>query len=60
MGLAGVEEQLQLLQQVVDCMQRATSACQLEPAWAQHAQQLQHSVAGLKEVVSTANTSAGR
>ena len=55
-----MEEQLHLLEQVVMCMQRAMTACQLAPDWAQHAQHLQHSVAALTEVVSTANTSAGR
>ena len=58
--LTGVEEQLQLLEQVVTCMQSAVTACQLAADWAQPAQQLQQAVAALKAVVATANTSAGR
>ena len=58
--LAGVGQQLDLLERVVACIQRSLSACQLAAGWTQHAQQLQHSMATLKAVVGADATSAGR
>lgn len=58
--LAGVGQQLGLLEQVAACIHEVVPACNLAAGWAQHAQQLQHSIDNLKALVGADASSAGR